>query len=434
MAQIEIKITVSGTDYYVSNTEYMSPDGNYYHGFVDSAPNLTLGTTRGGFLTVRSGMIVLTSDPENGDHPFGLARFTTLLSISVYTVEIKFDTQYPLFVGSLVLDQISNDQLRFIFYQTQYSNQLISTVTDSNADTQYNPFAHGVITNRQPLIQTGTNAFANPGLDTGETITVHEEGTNRYSSVTSSTITTSGYAGGNVVVSGTGAQGTTVETFFDYVANTLSLDVTTADTTKSTVAATRVIHLYENRPQLLIDFASKVAEATNHQFHISPNPSDGNLTLYLIDRANSPAATVIENIDVIASSYKLGFPVESVIGNYEAITRKGEQLQNLDVAVTVTNIPIGRLIVREMYADTVSHVSEVNTILTAIKNIEIKPTASITVSDIQTGWKPGDRFTLNRNQDLISIDMIVRNIQYNFLTQDTTISGDATLTDFTTDR
>jgi len=434
MAQIEIKITVSGSDYYVSDTEYMSPDGNYYHGFVTSPPDLTLGTNRGGFLTVRSGMIVLTSEPDNTDHPFGLARFTTLLTMGVYAVEIKFDTQYALFVGTLVLDQISNDQLRFIFYQQEYSQQLVSTVTDLDGETQYNPFTHGVVTNRQPLIQTGANTFANPALDTGQTITVFEEGTDRFSSATSSTITTSGYSGGNVVVSGTGTNGTTVEQFFDYVANTLSLDVTTADTTKTTSAASRVIHLYENRPQLLIDLASLVADATNHQFYIAPNPTDGNKTLYLIDRANSPTATVIENTDVIATSYKLGFPVESVEGKYISIVKKGTQLENLDVSVTASNVAVGRVLEKYVYADTVAQVSEVSTIINAIKAVEINPVAAITVADIKTSWKPGDRFTLNREPDLITIDMIVRSINYNFVTQETTISGDATLTDFITNR
>ncbi len=433
MAQIEIKITVSGTDYYVSDTEYMSSDGTYYHGFVDSAPNLTLGSSRGGFLTVRSGMLVLTSEPDNSEHPFGLTRFATLLTQSAYAVTIKFDTIHPLFSGSIVLDQISNDQLRFVFYATEYSAEAISTVTDVDGNTQYNPFSHGAISNRQPLVQTGANAFRNPGLATSG-ITVHEEGTDRFSSATSTTITTASYAGGNVVVSGTGTNGTTLETFFDYVANTLSLDVTTADTSKTTSAATRVIHLYEKQPQLLIDLASSVAEATNHEFYISPNPTDGNTTLYLIDRANNPSATVIEDIDVIATSYKLPFPIASVSGDYVVTERKGTQLFTQGVSVVASNVPIGSTINKTMLADKISQVSEVSTIITAIKNIEIKPTASITVADIKTSWKPGDRFTLNRQSDLISIDMLVRSISYNFVTQDTTISGDATLSEFLTNR
>ena len=433
MAQIEIKIRVAGADYFVSDTEYMSSDGTYYHGFVDSAPNLALGSSRGGFLTVRSGMIVLNSEPDNTYHPFGLTRFATLLTQSAYEVEIKFDTLHPLFAGTIVLDQISNDQLRFVFYATEYDVQAISTVSDVNSNTQYNPFSHGTIANRQPIVQTGANAFRNPALATSG-ITVHEEGTDRFSSATSTTITTSGYTGKNVCVSGTGLSGTTLEQFFDYVADTLDLDVATADTTKTSSAASRVIHLYVTQPQLLIDLASAVAESTNHEFHISPNPTSGDTTLYLIDRANNPTATVIEDIDVISTSYKLPFPIASVIGNYEVTERKGTQLFTQSVSVVSSNVPIGSTINKNMLADKISQVGEVSTIITAIKNIEIKATATITVADIQTDWKAGDRFTLNRQTDLISIDMIVRSISYNFVSQDTTISGDATLSEFITNR
>jgi hypothetical protein len=154
----------------------------------------------------------------------------------------------------------------------------------------------------------------------------------------------------------------------------------------------------------------------------------------LIDRANDPTATVIEDIDVISTSYKLPFPIASVEARYNVTERKETQLFLESISVVATNVQVGRTLTKNVYADTLAQVSEVSTIITAVKNIEIKPTASITVADIQTDWKPGDRFTLNREADLITIDMIVRTINYNFVSQDTTISGDATLTDFTTDR
>ena len=338
-----------------------------------------------------------------------------------------------MFAGTIVLDQISNDQIRFVFYATEYDAQAISTVSDVDSNTQYNPFSHGTVANRQPVVQTGANAFRNPRLATSG-ITVHEEGTDRFSSATSTTITTSGYTGKSVCVSGTGLSGTTLEQFFDYVADTLNLDVATADTTKTSSAASRVIHLYETRPQLLIDLASAVAESTNHQFHISPNPTSGDTTLYLIDRANNPSATVIEDIDVISTSYKLPFPIASVEGIYTVTERKGTQLFSHEISVPVQNVPIGSTVNKNIYADTIAQVGEITTIITAIKNIEIKPTATITVADIQTEWKAGDRFTLNRQTDLISMDMIVRSISYNFVSQNTTISGDATLSEFITNR
>ena len=433
MAQVEIKITVAGSAYYVSDTEYMASNGIYYHGFVDESPNLTLGSTSGGFLSVKSGMMILTSEPDNSEHPFGLSRFTGLLAQTAYPVEINFDTAYAMFEGTIILDQISNDQLRFVFYATSYSAQSISTVTDSDGNTQYNPFAHGVVSNRQPLIQTGSQTFRNPRLATSG-ITVHEENNNRFNSANTTTITTTSYGGGNVVVSGTGLSGTTLEQFFDYVADTLDLDVATANTVKTASAASRVIHLYEAQPQLLVDLASKVAEGTNHEFYISPNPVTGDTTLYLIDRANNPTATIIEDIDVLATNYTLPFPIESVVANFFVTERKGAQLFTRNVAVPALNVSFGSTINKTVFADANAHVSEVSTIVTAIKNIEIKPTASITVADIQTDWNPGDRFTLNRKLDLISIDMIVRSINFNFNTQLTTITGDATLSEFITNR
>ena len=433
MAQIEIKIRVAGADYFVSDTEYMASNGIYYHGFVDSAPNLTLASTSGGFLSVKSGMIVLTSEPDNNKHPFGLSRFAALFTQTAYPVEINFDTTHPLFAGSIVLDQISNDQLRFVFYATSYSAESISTVTDSDNNTQYNPFAHGAITNRQPLVQTGAQTFRNPALATSG-ITIHEEGHDRFHSATTTTITTNGYTDKNVCVSGTGLSGTTLEQFFDYVADTLDLDVATADTTKTTSASSRKVHLYATIPQLLVDLASRVALGTNHEFHISPNPANGNTTLYLIDRANNPTATVIEDIDVLDTNYTLPFPVASVVGNFSVTERKGTQLFTQNVAVKANNVSVGESIHFKVFADTNAHVAEIQTIITAIKNIEIKPTAFITVADIQTGWSAGDRFTLNRKLDLISIDIIVRSLNFNFENQTTTISGDATLTEFNTER
>ena len=235
-------------------------------------------------------------------------------------------------------------------------------------------------------------------------------------------------------VSGTGLNGTTLEQFFDYVADTLNLDVATADTTKTSSAASRTIHLYVTRPQLLIDLASDVAESTNHEFHISANPANGDTTLYLIDRANNPTATVIEDIDVISTSYQIPYPINSVNGTFDVTERKSDELYTREIAVVAGNVPVGSTMHIDVLADKISQVAEVQTIITAIKNIEIKPTATITVAEIQATWKAGDRFTLNSKTDLVTIDMLVRSINYNFVSQETTISGEATLSEFITNR
>ena len=434
MAQIEIAMTVSGTTYRISDSDYASPDGNFYRGFVDQSPRITLGATRGGYVAVQSGTIILRNEPDNELHPFGGSRFTSLLSSQgPFATEIKYDTNYPMFQGSVVLEEIKSDQLRFSFQPSSYPTQALSTVTDSAGNTQYNPFAHGVITNRQPLIQTGVNAFRNPNLNTATAVTVHEEGTDRFSSDTTTTITTSGYNGGQVVVSGTGANGTTVEQFFDYVANSISLGSTTANTDKTSTASSRTIHLYETRPRLLTDLASEVASAVNHQFYILPDPSSGVVTLFLVDRAFKPTATALEDSDIVSTSFKLGFPLEAVVGNWVAIERKGTQLQELPQSARAENVAVGKSINVDILADTIAQLSEVITIINAIRDIEKKPVAMITVSGIKTDYRPGDRFTLNRKDDLISIDLIVRDITWDFRQKNTIIKGDATLSEFFTE-
>ena len=433
MAQIEIAMTVSGSTYYISDSDYASPDGNFYQGLVSQAPIVSLGATSGGYISVQQGTVILNNDPDNDSGPFGSTRYSTLLSTpGPYDCVIKYDTKYSMFSGTVVLEEISNDQLRFSFQPTSYSIQAISVITDSDGNSQYNPFSHGVITNRQPLIQTGSQAFRNPSLDISGTVTVFEEGTNRFSSDTSPTITTSGYNGGQVVVSGTGANGTTVESFFDYVANTLSLGVTTAETTKTSSASSRNFHLYTKKPQLLTELASEVARSVNHEFYILPNPTTGLTTLYLIDRANSPTATILEDDEIVGSSYTLGFPIQAVSGTWAVTEKKGEQLQTLEIIARSENVSVGQVITIQMLADTVAQTSSVTTILNEIRDVEKKPKAVITIAGIQTGYHPGDRFILDRSEDQITIDMLTRDITWDFNNKNTTVSGDAILSELVT--
>ena len=87
----------------------------------------------------------------------------------------------------------------------------------------------------------------------------------------------------------------------------------------------------------------------------------------------------------------------------------------------------------DILADTIAQLSEVTTIINAIRDIEKKPVAMITISGIRTDYRPGDRFTLNRKDDLISIDLIVRDITWDFKRENTIIKGDATLSEFFTE-
>ena len=69
MAQVEISMTVSGTNYYVSDADYASPDGNFYQGLASQAPIVTLGATSGGYISVQKGTIVLNNTPDDASAP-----------------------------------------------------------------------------------------------------------------------------------------------------------------------------------------------------------------------------------------------------------------------------------------------------------------------------------------------------------------------------
>ena len=77
---LSLKITVGGSNYYVSDQEYLATDANFHYGYVLTAPSITLGTTRGGYANFSSGRVVLENRPLDNTHPFGSSRYTSLVS------------------------------------------------------------------------------------------------------------------------------------------------------------------------------------------------------------------------------------------------------------------------------------------------------------------------------------------------------------------
>ena len=74
--QLSIRITVDGSDYYVSNEEFMSSEAILHYPYVISAPVVTLGTNRGGWLQYSGGGFTLESRPIGRTHPFGGPSYT----------------------------------------------------------------------------------------------------------------------------------------------------------------------------------------------------------------------------------------------------------------------------------------------------------------------------------------------------------------------
>ena len=427
---LSLKITVGSTAYYVSDDEYVADDGNFHYGYVLNAPVMTLGATRGGYANFRSGFVVLENRPLDDSHPFGSSRYTSMVSSpsTTYVFVLKTTlTGYDWITGVLVIENITEESLRFTMYPFEYTQSPVSTVTDSDGNTVTAPWVYGSVTNFNNLVQTGSTTFHNPtGLTSG--LTFKEDGaTESTSSVSTSAFTVSGYGGGQATLSSSTSK--TLEDFFDYVATTLSLTVTSANTAKATGASSLGIKIRQEQPMPLVLIASSVAEAFNHQFYIGPNTADSNrTTLFLIDRANNPTSfTTFDEDEIVDASFQIGFPVGGISATYKVVEIESNKVTEYSEYVRVENKPIGSEFEVPAYADTYADRSQVSTLLAAIKNNDVKASASVTMPDIQTSYNLGDRFKFGREIDFVNCDMIARSITYNFQNRTTTLSGDADL-------
>jgi len=427
---LSLKITVGSTAYYVSDDEYVADDGNFHYGYVLNAPVMTLGATRGGYANFRSGFVVLENRPLDDSHPFGSSRYTSMVSSpsTTYVFVLKTTlTGYDWITGVLVIENITEESLRFTMYPFEYTQSPVSTVTDSDGNTVTAPWVYGSVTNFNNLVQTGSTTFHNPtGLTSG--LTFKEDGTTKAtSSVSSSAFTVSGYGGGQATLSSSTSK--TLEDFFDYVATTLSLTVTSANTAKATGASSLGIKIRQEQPMPLVLIASQVAESFNHQFYIGPDTGNSNQnTLFLIDRANNPTSfTTFDEDEIVDASFQIGFPVGGISATYKVVEIESNKVTEYSEYVRVENKPIGSEFEVPAYADTYADRSQVSTLLTAIKNNDVKASASVTMPDIQTSYNLGDRFKFGREIDFVNCDMIARSITYNFQNRTTTLSGDADL-------
>jgi hypothetical protein len=428
---LSLKITVGSTAYYVSDDEYVADDGNFHYGYVLNAPVMTLGATRGGYANFRSGFVVLENRPLDDSHPFGSSRYTSMVSSpsTTYVFVLKTTlTGYDWITGVLVIENITEESLRFTMYPFEYTQSPVSTVTDSDGNTVTAPWVYGSVTNFNNLVQTGSTTFHNPtGLTSG--LTFKEDGSTGSISAgySATSFTVSTYGGGQATLSSSTSK--TLEDFFDYVASTLSLTVTSANTAKATGASSLGIKIRQEQPMPLVLIASSVAEAFNHQFYIGPNTADSNrTTLFLIDRANNPTSfTTFEEDEIVDASFQIGFPVGGISATYKVVEIESNKVTEYSEYVRVENKPIGSEFEVPAYADTYADRSQVSTLLTAIKNNDVKASASVTMPDIQTSYNLGDRFKFGREIDFVNCDMIARSITYNFQNRTTTLSGDADL-------
>ncbi len=429
--EISIKIQNSG-NFYVSDDEFIALDNVFHYGFLLDAPVITLSATDGGFINFSSASIKLTNEPFNTDHPFGSSRYLALIenSSTTYQVEIKtIDLSYAWIKGTISLENLDKETLSFTVYPVEYNISSLSSVTDLDSNVCAKPLIFGAANYFDSLIQTSGTAFSNPvGLTSG--LTLYEDGASKSISSTSSIITCASYSGGQAALSSSTAK--TLKDFFDYCCVQFGLDVSEADVQKSTTANSLPIKIIQTDPIALIQLASQVAHAYNHQFLIKVDPDNSDkTTLYLIDRANNPASSIsIDEDELINTSHALGYQLSSVTSEISINTFKNSKLTKLKEKLLVQNKPSGNSINLNSYADSYSDIAAVNSNLTAFKNTEIKTKSSFKISGIQTSYNIGDRFKFGRRSDFLTADLLCRSLTYDFTDKTTTVQGDSTLSDY----
>jgi len=470
---LEIMITVGGSDYYVSDEGHngasfgATAGSQYYYPFVAKPPRLTWGPIGGGYISVQAGSLTLVNKPYDSSHPFSGTNYRNMLSdagstSNVPTIAIKDSTKFAIFDGTLILQQITSEIIRFTIEGPRYNFHLAEdTVTDSDGDTVNIPWPFGQIEGRQWIVYKGSNVWANgtarhPGFNSTAGINIVEEGVNLYSSeaFTATEITGSGgttYGGKQVSVSF--GQGTKLSGDVDdsdditaymsdlhyYISRDIGINPSYGiNNDKASGSTSLGIAIYQTEPIQDLDLFSIVCDSVNYQFYITRNQNVGEagtgaLTVYLVDRANNPTATVLTKNDIIESTYRITRPLAQVSTSFNSMNWRGTQLANETIDIVSNNLEFGRITRKPQYMIThksgssYESVSSVQTRMNAIRDIEKKPIASVTVDGIQDTYTPGDRFTFNREQDHIKVDMLARSISWDWGKRQTTVSGDATL-------
>jgi hypothetical protein len=480
MNQLEVVLTVSGSDYFLSDSAHIGQDGNFYQEWIVEPPQLKLGPVRGGYVAPQIGGMKIANDLIDANHPFSGSRFTTVLATpGPYVMKLYHGMKYPIFQGTVTLSGITERFMDFQIEATQITTEIlsyqdeISTTVGTGSVTNTVPiaFTHGVVRDQGPVFVKelqGSPArwvFWNPGFNTTVSDTkaiLINFGDIGVDTVDSSVIKTgfptlgtqvlAGSGAFNIrakiLFSGTGVNGTSIKDFFDYAATTY-VGSSGCDVSKSSTAASRDIHLFQSEQISFIDLGAQVAESTNHLFQVRPNQTDGSLTVYLIDRAYSATATTLVDSEVVATQSKFD-PFNKVSGTYNVTRFKGEttygtsggvnyygaaqEMETVPVECTSINLGFGKTKKVNIYADTFNQSdgasSEVQVLLDAIRDVEKKPRASITIDGVQSSYEIGDRFVYNSREDFIKYDLFTESIEWDFSNRQTTVSGHATLTPY----
>ena len=379
MNQLEVVLTVSGSDYYLSDVAHIGQDGNFYQEWIVEPPKLKLGPVKGGHVAPQIGGFRIAKDLIDSNHPFFGSRFTTVLATpGPYVMKLYHGTKYPLFEGSITLSGISDQFMDFSIQPKEHLNgagnvpvalkttvEYTANVGSGNASsTVFDPRILGTVTDKGPhylltpinyvkpfagrlqfssayeIERTASPTYTVKMLNYGD-LTMEDPTSTAikefYAPLDTNSVPKQSFlVGGNsfdpqtkTLVSGVSKYGSSVQDFFDmacgdydYAAHEFG-NIGAVDITRASSSSSRNISIYQSDQMLLIDWCAEVAEATNYLFQIKPNPSSGVETCYIIDRAYSATATTLNDSQVVQILSKFE-PFAKVQGTYKVQRFKGE--------------------------------------------------------------------------------------------------------------
>lgn len=226
---------------------------------------------------------------------------------------------------------------------------------------------------------------------------------------------------GTPLVSGLSRNGRYLSEFFEYIARKVSID--NVDFSSAPDASSLEIQLWETSQTKAIEYAGEIAYAANHLFEIKNN------ILRVIDRSYTPDDFFqINNWEIVEASYKMPTPVKALrtkwtenVANPKTIPTS---LTTRQESVLISNMDSGEIV-------DITNISRNTTIaenlLLKIRSIINKNIITLKVGRIRSDIKVGSRLKANRDEDGLTIDMIVRTISYDFKDMNTEFVGDGSL-------
>ncbi len=227
---------------------------------------------------------------------------------------------------------------------------------------------------------------------------------------------------GTALVSGESKNGKTIADFFSYVAQRLGIP--SVDFSNAPNASSLDLQIWETSQTKILDFAGEIALGANYLFQINNN------ILKVFDRAFIPETfTRIENYTIISVTYKMPNPIKALRSNWSINIVNDSvnpaSLTQRDESVMISNSPSGEI--REIPYVT-KNLEDQREVLNSIKNILNKPVITANIGSIRNDLKIGSRVKFNRQEDGVTVDMMIRTISYDFSGLQTQIVGDGSIT------